>query len=338
MLVKDGTLSLGGPSETATVTVDPSFRLVDGLGFWDTMAPDPTVMDLTGAPSARCMCTLSRVVLPWDTVIPARFGVGCDGVNTFVSKAAARPPATRSNTTTRAVISHPRWRRQNDRRTFITAGPSGSPRAADVAPLAGSASKISPGPALVPIGAALSLVVPVTAAAAPPPATAVSVSSLMPGAWNAAIGAESSRCGITSGSGAGVGNAAANAPSRAARPAASRRAATSGAAARASTSSRGPNAGSCGNGWPIRAASVPIVVSVTNGTVPVNAPYKPDALAYTSARPSTGFPSAASGEMYRAVPTMAPAGSVHAASASARATPKSATRTRPSSSNNRFAG
>ncbi len=51
-----------------------------------------------------------------------------------------------------------------------------------------------------------------------------------------------------------------------------------------------------------------------------------------------GFPSAASGEMYRAVPTIAPAGSVHAASASARATPKSATRTRPSSSNKRLAG
>ena len=58
------------------------------------------------------------------------------------------------------------------------------------------------------------------------------------------IGDAASRCGITSGSGAGVGNAAARAPRRAARPAASRRAATSGAAARARTSSSGPSAAS----------------------------------------------------------------------------------------------
>src|SRR6516162_8350147 len=123
MLVKDGTLSLGGPSETATVTVDPSFRLVDGLGFWDTMPPDPTVMDLTGAPSARCMCTLFRVVLAWGTVIPAKFGVGCDGVSTFVPNATPRPAPSRSNNTTRTAISQPRWRRHHGRRTFTISGP-----------------------------------------------------------------------------------------------------------------------------------------------------------------------------------------------------------------------
>ena len=82
---------------------------------------------------------------------------------------------------------------------------------------------------------------------------------------------------MTSGRGAGVGNAAARAPSRAASPAASSRAATSGAAARASTSSSGPSASWCGSGCPIRAANVPIVVSVTKGTVPVTASYKTSA-------------------------------------------------------------
>ncbi len=47
----------------------------------------------------------------------------------------------------------------------------------------------------------------------------------------------------------------------------------------------------------MRAASVPIVVSVTKGTVPVTASYNTNASEYTSARPSTGLPSAASGEM-----------------------------------------
>jgi hypothetical protein len=40
-----------------------------------------------------------------------------------------------------------------------------------------------------------------------------------------------------------------------------------------------------------------MVVSVTKGTVPVTASYKTNASEYTSARPSTGLPSAASGEM-----------------------------------------
>ena len=67
----------------------------------------------------------------------------------------------------------------------------------------------------------------------------------------------------------GVGRAAASAPSRAARPAASRREATSGAAARARTSSSGPNNALCGSGCPTRAANVPMVVSFTKGTTPV---------------------------------------------------------------------
>ena len=85
------------------------------------------------------------------------------------------------------------------------------------------------------------------------------------------MGAESSSLGVINGNAEGVGNAEASAPKRAARPAASRREATSGAAARASTSSKGPNRSLCGSGCPIRAANVPIVVSVTNGTTPVTA-------------------------------------------------------------------
>ena len=143
------------------------------------------------------------------------------------------------------------------------------------APL-GSASKICPGPAFVPTGAAAALADPSAMAVWPwPPGS--SVNSDTPGARNPAMGAESSRCGTTSGSGAGVGSAAASAPNRAASPAASRRAPTSGAAARARTSSKGPSAGSCGSGCPMRAASVPMVVSVTKGTVPVTASYKTSA-------------------------------------------------------------
>ena len=154
-------------------------------------------------------------------------------------------------------------------------------------PAEGSASKISPGPAFVPTGAparpgaiaveseptAAPAAVAAPAAAAPPASTTTpeSVSSDTPGARNALIGAESSSRGVTNGKAEGVGSAAASAPSRAANPAASRREATSGAAARASTSSSGPSASSCGSGWPMRAASVPMVVSVTKGTVPVTA-------------------------------------------------------------------
>ena len=47
----------------------------------------------------------------------------------------------------------------------------------------------------------------------------------------------------------------------------------------------------------MRAANVPMVVSVTKGTDPVTASYKTRANEYTSARPSTCFPSAASGEI-----------------------------------------
>ena len=85
------------------------------------------------------------------------------------------------------------------------------------------------------------------------------------------VGAASWSLGMINGKGDGVGRAEASAPSRAARPAASRRAATSGAAARASTSSKGPNRSLCGKGCPMRAASVPMVVSVTKGTTPVTA-------------------------------------------------------------------
>ena len=81
-----------------------------------------------------------------------------------------------------------------------------------------------------------------------------------------------------------------------------------------------------------------MVVSVLNGTVPVAASTSTNAREYTSLRPSRDWPRACSGEAYRAVPSTAPMGSVHAASANARARPKSAMRNRASSSNSRLAG
>ncbi len=125
----------------------------------------------------------------------------------------------------------------------------------------------------MPTGAAATpaTIVPVPTLVGAAAATPESVSSSGLGAWNPAIGADRSTCAKTSGKGCAVGSAEARAPSRADKPAASRRALTSGAAARASTSSSGPKRGSCGNVCPMRAASVPIVVSVTKGTVPVTA-------------------------------------------------------------------
>ena len=72
--------------------------------------------------------------------------------------------------------------------------------------------------------------------------------------------------------------------------------------------------------------------------MPVTASMRTRPSEYTSALPSTGWPWACSGEAYRAVPSTAPCGSVHAASARARASPKSATRRRPSSPKRRLAG
>ena len=91
-------------------------------------------------------------------------------------------------------------------------------------------------------------------------------------------------------------------------------------------------------GRPMRAMSVAMVVSAENGTRPVTASISTRPSEYTSARPSTDSPWACSGEAYRAVPSTAPCGSVQAASARARARPKSAMRMRPSSPKRRLAG
>src|SRR5215469_12226007 len=77
-----GTVTLGGPSETTTVTVVPSFDETPAFGLCDTMSPDPTVIDLIGVPSARFMCTFASDVRASATVRFANVGVGCDGVST----------------------------------------------------------------------------------------------------------------------------------------------------------------------------------------------------------------------------------------------------------------
>ena len=191
------------------------------------MSPEPTVIDFTGGPLGQVHVDLRQLPpAPRATVRLVSVGVGCDGVSTFVPNATASPAASSTAATTPATMAHvlplphdhPRRRRS---------APPPPPAAAAAPPPCGSASKISPGPAFVPTGAPANAGDTAVAEIAPPAATAVtpeSVSSPTPGAWNPAIGAERSRCGNTSGSGAGVGNAAANAPRRAASPAASRRA------------------------------------------------------------------------------------------------------------------
>src|SRR5215211_2343208 len=87
------------------------------------------------------------------------------------------------------------------------------------------------------------------------------------------------------------------------------------------------------------ALGVVLIESVTGRvTRPVTDSMSTTPSAYRSARASSVAPVPCSGAAYRAVPTSAPVGSVQLASASARARPKSATRTVPCSSNSRFAG
>src|ERR1700722_3036644 len=281
----DGTVTSGFPLESTTLTVEPSFCDTPAFGVCDTTAPAGTVMDVTGAPSFKVIWTLSTAALACASGRLTTVGTGCDGVSTLVPKATKSPAARITASRTAPPIHH----------HFLLAlglyGSGGPPVLRIAARLRlrfdvvaafgsapGSASKSSPGPALVPIGVpaaaspgAMAVPSPSTAAAPAPPATATpeSVSSVTPGARNPAMGAESASLGMISGRAEGVGKAAASAPSRAARPAASSRDATSGAAARASTSSNGPNKSLCGRACPMRAASVPMVVSFTKGTTPV---------------------------------------------------------------------
>ena len=299
---RDGTVTSGFPLESTTSTVEPSFCDTPGLGLCETTSPAATVMDVTGAPCFKVIWTLSTAALACASGRLTTVGVGCDGVNTFVAKAVTNPAARITANATAPPIHHhfllfrgmygsdgPPVLRIASRLRLRFDQP---PAEADApAPPPGSASKSSPGPALVPIGVAAAaspgaMAVPsptaapaatAAAAAAAPAPIPESVSSLTPGARKPAMGAESSSLGVIRGRAEGVGRAEASAPSRAARPAASRREATSGAAARARTSSNGPSRSLCGRGWPMRAAKVPMVVSVTKGTTPVTASYRTSA-------------------------------------------------------------
>ena len=281
----EGTVTSGLPDDSTTVTVEPSFCETFGAGLCDTTSPAATVIDVTGAPSFKFIWTLATAALACANGRFTTAGVGCDAVNTFVAKAVTRPAARMTANRTAAPIHH-HFRLFGGR--YGSAGPpvlSGVAfdfafrRSPDRPSLDGSASKSSPGPAFVPIGApagspgAIAVPSPTAVPAATPAANVrpESVNSDTPGARKPLLEAESSSLGMINGKGEGDGNAEASAPSRAARPAASRRAATSGAAARASTSSKGPNRSLCGSGCPIRAARVPMVVSVTKGTTPVTA-------------------------------------------------------------------
>ncbi len=101
--MSEGTLTSGFPLESTTVTVDPSLRLVPATGFWDTTEPAATVIDVTGAPVAKVIWSLVTSARAWATGRLTRAGVGCEGVKTLASKAAASPPATM---TTSAIGDH----------------------------------------------------------------------------------------------------------------------------------------------------------------------------------------------------------------------------------------
>src|SRR5580700_6277903 len=146
--MREGTLTSGFPPESTTVTVEPSFWDTPGFGLWYTTAPAGTVIDFTGSPCRRSMWTLATSARAWASGRLTSPGVGCDGVNAFVSRAATSPPATITASATTARIHHRRRRHIE-----VRLGPDDARRAAAAALPKGSASKISPGPALVPTGA-----------------------------------------------------------------------------------------------------------------------------------------------------------------------------------------
>ncbi len=110
MLARLGTATLGGPSESDTVMIDPSLRLVPGLGLWLTTDPAPMVMDFTGASSLSVMWSLATSACALVRGRLTRVGTGCDGVKTWVAKAAARPPAMSTTAATAATIHQVRLR------------------------------------------------------------------------------------------------------------------------------------------------------------------------------------------------------------------------------------
>src|ERR1700722_9093299 len=110
MLARLGTATFGGPSESCTLMTDPSLRLVPGLGLWLTTAPAPTVIDFTGASSLSVMWTLDTSACALARGRLTRAGTGCDGVKTWVAKAAANPPAMSTTAATAATIHQVRLR------------------------------------------------------------------------------------------------------------------------------------------------------------------------------------------------------------------------------------
>ena len=97
MPVSEGTVTLGGPSESTTVTVVPCFCEDPAAGLCATMSPVGMVMDCTLVSEARTfMWTLDAADSAAVRVRPLIAGTGCDGVKTLASNAAASPPAMTS--------------------------------------------------------------------------------------------------------------------------------------------------------------------------------------------------------------------------------------------------
>ena len=152
--------------------VEPSFCDTPAFGLCDTTSPAATVIDVIGAPSFKFIWTLATAALACANGRFTTAGVGWEGVNTFVAKAVTSPAARMTASTTAPPIHHFLWLFGG---RYGSAGPPPvsaahwcdrvpDPDHVPTPPSVGSASKSSPGPAFVPMGAP---------AAASPGATAV---------------------------------------------------------------------------------------------------------------------------------------------------------------------
>ena len=198
MPASEGTVTSGGPSESTTVTVEPSFCDTPGFGLCDTTSPAATVIDFTGAPSFRFMWTLSTAARAWASGrfdqrrrrVRRREHVGLEGDHQPGRDAAPAARAPPTITPGPAALRAPTGARR-----FAGAGIGAPPRALRAA--AGLGVEDLPRPGLRPDRAP-----PASPARSPcaspvdgrrrhPPATTPeSVSSDTPGARNPVIGAD----------------------------------------------------------------------------------------------------------------------------------------------------
>ena len=239
----EGTVTSGLPDESFTSPSSPPSARPRRFGLCNTTSPAATVIDVTGAPSFRFIWTLATAALACANGRFTTDGVGCEGVNTFVPKAAKSPAARITANRTAPPIHHYFWswgagtapRVRRCSRCAIAA-PFASPtpckarhrRARPAPPWSRSACRPQEARGRSPFRR------PPRHRRPHPRQRQPRVGQLRhPRGTESGDGCGVLELGMISGRAEGDGKAEASAPSRAARPAASRRAATSGAASRA---------------------------------------------------------------------------------------------------------